>query len=270
MEPTFALTLLSVAEGRGIEMALIGAAVGFLLGLMGGGGAMLAVPALVYVGRLPPLEAVGLSLAVVGATSAVGAFLKWRRGQVHAGAAFVFAVSGALGAAGGAHVAHAASPEALMLSFAVLMFGTAGHMLRRQDRDRPPPQAACRPVRCAAAGLSVGALTGFLGVGGGVLIVPAMVRFADIPLKTAMGASLAVIAANSAAGLWVHGQSGRFDGALAALFAAAAMAGLLGGLAAADRLPARALNQAFAWLAMAIAVALAAENGRVLFEPATK
>ena len=239
---------------------ILAAAIGLALGLMGGGGAIITVPVLVYVAHVPASQAVGMSLAVVGVTSLVGALLKARQGFIHVRAALWFSGAGIVGALGGAQLTPLVPPRVLLLLFALLMVAVAvGMLLRKEETLEPLPE--CRPWRCGLAGLVVGVLTGFLGVGGGFLLVPAMVIFARLPLKVAVGTSLAVIAVNSFAGLAGHWRHLDFNWALTGGFTAAALVGMSAGLLLATRVAVRPLSRAFAWFVLAVAGFVLFKNG---------
>ena len=236
--------------------------IGLALGLMGGGGAIITVPVLVYAAQVPPGQAVGMSLAVVGVTSLVGALLKARQGFIHVRAALWFGGTGILGALAGAQLTPLVPPRVLLFLFALLMVAVAVAMLlRKEELLEPFPE--CRPWRCGLAGLAVGVLTGFLGVGGGFLLVPAMVIFARLPLKVAVGTSLSVIAVNSFAGLAGHWRHTEFNWPLTAGFTAAALVGMGAGLLLTAHVPVRPLSRAFAWFVLAVAGFVLFKNGVV-------
>jgi uncharacterized membrane protein YfcA len=227
-------------------LALLGAAlIGLSLGLTGAGGSIITLPVLVYLAGVAPKEAVGLSLFIVGAAALVGALQRIRGGGIHPKAALMFALSGMVGAAGGARLTPLVSPQALMIIFAALMLVVAVNMLIGKN-DGLSPAAECKPIRCLLAGLAVGVLTGFIGVGGGFLLVPALVKFAKLPLRQAVGTSLAVIAFNSAAGFISHFGEAPPRWLLAFVFAVLAATGVLAGTALAKRLPVARLRQGFA------------------------
>jgi len=235
-------------------------AIGLALGLMGGGGAIITVPVLVYVAHVSPGQAVGMSLAVVGVTSLVGALLKARQGFIHGRAALWFSGTGIIGALAGAQLTPLVPPRVLLVLFALLMIAVALAMLLRKE-ELLEPFTECRPWRCGLAGLAVGVLTGFLGVGGGFLLVPAMVLFARLPLKVAVGTSLAVIAVNSFAGLAGHWRHMEFNWPLTGGFLTAALLGMGMGLPLAAHLPVRKLSRAFAWFVLAMAGFVLVKNG---------
>ena len=228
--------------------ALLGAAlIGLSLGLTGAGGSIITLPVLVYLAGVPPKEAVGLSLFIVGAAALAGALQRLRAGEVHLKAGLMFAISGMAGAAGGTRLTPLVSGRVLMSIFAVLMLVVAIHMLLSAKQE-PSMSAECHPVRCLLVGFGVGVLTGFIGVGGGFLLMPALVKFAKLPLRVATGTSLAVIAFNSAAGFIGHFGSAPPRWVLAFLFAGIAAAGVLVGSSFAKRLPVGRLRQAFAFM----------------------
>lgn len=235
--------------------------IGLSLGLLGSGGSIVTLPVLVYVMGVPVQAAVGMSLAIVGGTSAVGAWWKQRQGRVHWRAALLFGFAGIPGAVAGAQLTPLVSPVVLMLMFASLMAVVAVRMLARRGDEAVEPLPDCRLVRCGLAGFGVGVLTGFLGVGGGFLIVPAMILFARLPMATAVGTSLVVIAANSVAGLAGQWRHGGFDGALTLTFLAVALAGMVGGLALGPRLTTVTLRRAFGWFVLGVAGLVLAKNG---------
>jgi uncharacterized membrane protein YfcA len=220
--------------------AWLGAAlIGLSLGLTGAGGSIVTLPVLVYLAGVPPREAVGLSLLVVGAAAAAGALQRWRAGDFHARAALLFALSGMAGAWLGAKFTRTVSPDLLMALFAVLMLIVAGRMLWSRDGEAVM-SPECRPWRCFGAGAGTGMLTGFIGVGGGFLLMPALV----------------VIAINSAAGFAAHLGDGPVDWKLAGLFSGLAVTGSLAGNALSAKLPVKRLRQGFAAMVLATGAAV--------------
>ena len=200
--------------------------IGLSLGLLGGGGSILAVPVLVYVARWPPAEAIPASLAIVGATSLWAGVAHWRAGNVRPSAAGLFAVVGAVGASLGARLTPLVDPRHLLLGFAGLMIVVGAAMLRQPGRGAKGEGSA---AALALAALVVGVLTGFLGVGGGFLLVPALNLLGRLPIRTSIGTSLIVIFTNSAAGLATHlGQSHLAMVPILAFTAAAIIGAVLG------------------------------------------
>ncbi len=240
----------------------LAALVGLSLGLVGSGGSIVTLPVLVYVAGIPAHQAVGMSLVIVGGTSAMGTFLNLRRGDVHSQAAAFFAMSGMIGAHIGAKFTHWVSAPVLLLLFGALMLAVAIRMLLRTEPASGAKQ--CQPLRCLLVGLLVGVLTGFLGVGGGLVILPALVLFAGLEMKSAIGTSLAVIAVNCAGGLLGQLRYTNLNWRLTLGFLAATVAGMFAGAALAGRLSALALRRSFAWCVLLLGVALVAWNGSAL------
>ncbi len=149
-------------------------AIGFSLTVLGSGGSIITLPVLVYAADVPPQSAVGMSLAVVGGTSLAATLLNARSGLVHAKAAALFSATGIVGALAGAQLTHLVSPALLMLLFAALMIVIATLMLHGGNIHASDSTKQCHWQRCSLAGLGVGALTAFLGVGGGFLITAGM------------------------------------------------------------------------------------------------
>jgi uncharacterized protein len=245
---------------------LLSAAIGFSLGLIGGGGSIITVPALVYVIGVEPHQAIGMSLAVVGVTSLIGAALHSRRDNVRWGTGLIFGGSGVFGAFFGARLTHLISPSALLLLFAALMIVISLLMLKNRPRENNGNWTREFSLgKAIAAGLGVGALTGFLGVGGGFLIVPALALFGGLAMKEAVGTSLVVIAINCAAGLLGQMQHGAgFDARLTILVATLAAIGMLAGAALSQNTPAERLNKGFAAFVLAVAFFLVAKNYQAL------
>jgi uncharacterized membrane protein YfcA len=237
-------------------VALLGyglaALMGVVLGTLGGGGSILTVPILVYVAGYDPKEAIGMSLAVVGVTSAVGAIGHRHLGNVRLRRAAVFAASGVVGTLAGTRLATLVTGTVQLTLFAVVMLLAAGFMLRgsREPAGTGVATAADTPPRhvllTALDGLVIGVLTGLVGVGGGFLIVPALVVLGRLPMHHAVGTSLAVIAINALTGFAGYLDQITVDWGFMAGFTACAVVGILAGSRLAGRLPARTLRRAFA------------------------
>jgi uncharacterized membrane protein YfcA len=236
-----------------------GLAIGLLLGLVGGGGSMLAVPVLVYLLGEPVKDATTESLLVVGTAALVGAADHARIGRVEVRTGLTFGAAGAAGAIVGTALNRLIGGRAILLAFAVLLLVAAVAMLRRgpeaPTRDRKPSF-----VRVAPVGLGTGVLTGFFGVGGGFVIVPALVLLLGLPLTLAVGTSLLVIALTSGAALAAHLASGSIDWVIASAFTGAAIAGALAGRRVGAIVSPQRLGRLFALLLVAIAVFLVAKN----------
>lgn len=242
--------------------------IGLSLGLIGGGGSIITVPVLVYAIGVEPYEAVGMSLAVVGATSLVGSFLHHRRGNLQLKTGLIFGAAGVVGALVGSPLTRLLSSSALMLTFAALMLLIAVSILRRKPSDRIEIESAKQIPnvwKAVSAGFAVGILTGFLGVGGGFLIVPALAIFGGLAMKDAIGTSLFVIFLNCAAGLIGHASQNNFDWSLTLSVTILAAAGTILGTLLSHRVAANKLQKGFAVFVLTVAVFLMAKNYGVFF-----
>jgi len=244
---------------------LLGLVIGVLLGLMGGGGSILAVPALVYGASMPLAAAIPSSLIVVGISSVVSVLPRLK--QVQWRLAGVFAGTGAAAAVAGAAVNRLINPTLLLLGFAGLMV-VAGVQLLRERGEVGGACAlptgginwrSCLP-KAISAGLGVGFLTGLFGVGGGFVIIPALVVLLGLPMATAVATSLVVISINSAAGFVAHLGPVAIDYRITATFTVAAIVGSLFAGRAAARLPADRLRRWFAYLVLAVALYVTAQT----------
>lgn len=234
--------------------------IGVVLGLFGGGGSILAVPVLVYVARVEPTTAVTMSLVIVGTTSVVASYAHLKKGTVQPRVALSFAAAGVVTAFVGARLSYRVSGELLMLMFAALMVVVGAFMLFarvcRVPRERSET-AKVHPALSLLAGAVVGLLTGFLGVGGGFLVVPALLAFTGLGLREAVGTSLVVIAINSAAGFLGHLHGPALDLKLVTLFTALAVLGGVAGARLAYRLSVDRLRRSFAVSVIALGLAMA-------------
>ena len=244
---------------------ILAVAIGFSLTLLGSGGSIITLPVLVYAAGMPAADAVGMSLAVVGGTSLAASVMNARSGLIHVRAALLFSLTGIAGAFGGAQLTHLVSAPVLMLLFAALMIVVGLLMLRGRTDLAPDPATHCQWPICAGTGLVVGGLTGFLGVGGGFLLVPAMVIFGRLPLKLAIGTSLLIISVNCLSGLAAHLRQTAFDWQIAGLFLGMALLGMLAGRAFSGRVAVEHLRRAFAWFVLAVAAFVVAKNWAVFF-----
>ncbi|WP_433393254.1 sulfite exporter TauE/SafE family protein [Micromonospora sp. KLBMP9576] len=236
--------------------------IGVSLGLLGGGGSILAVPLLVYVADLPPREAIATSLLVVGVTSAVGVLPHARAGRIRWRTGLIFGLAGMAGAYAGGRLA-AFVPAALLLTgFAVMMLATATAMIR--GRRGGGAGGAARPelptLRVVLDGLVVGLVTGLVGAGGGFLVVPALALLGGLPMPVAVGTSLVVIAMKSFAGLAGYLSTVSIDWGLAAAVTGAAVLGSLAGGRLAGRVPEAVLRGAFGWFVAVMGVFVLAQQ----------
>jgi uncharacterized membrane protein YfcA len=248
----------------------IGTLVGLSLGSLGGGGSILTIPALVYLLSVSPHSATTASLIIVAVTSLVGVAAHLRAGRVQVRAGIVFGVLGAGGAFAGSRLSASISPDVLLAAFSVVMVGAAVTMLRRQRAStvavtpaRPGASgtATLSPIRVVAAATIVGLVTGFFGVGGGFVVVPALVLVLSFDMPTAVGTSLLVIAINSVSALIFRlGTHAHVGAALLLAFTAAAVIGAVAGSRLAARVRPQRLVGAFAVLMIAVAVYTAARS----------
>lgn len=230
---------------------------GASLGALGGGGSILTLPIFVFIAGIPAREAVAMSMVVVGGTSLLGAGLHFWRGNFNVKAALVFAASGTIAAYFGSFLTQMVSQRVLLGIFAAIMLVAGIPMVRGQARAAGEGEK-CHVGRCLVVGAFVGALTGFLGVGGGFIIVPALVLFAGVETKNAVGTSLAIISLAGAGGLLGHMQNTSFDWPLTLGFLALAIAGMFGGLWIADNVSGPTLKKSFGWFVILLAVAVGA------------
>jgi uncharacterized membrane protein YfcA len=252
-----------------VTLAIVsGGFIGLTLGATGGGGALLAIPLLVYVLGVTARDATAMSLMVVGGSALLGVWDYGRAGEVRVKAALVFSGTGAVGAWGGAYAHQLVREELLLVLFGGLMLGAAAKMLWW----KPPVTSTEAEESCAyrfpricwvkvsGIGLLVGIMTGFFGVGGGFVIVPALVLVLGFPMRLAVGTSLLIIALISIGGLAGHLQFGHFDGRLAALVLLGSAAGILLGTRLGRAGSPERMTRAFALVTIGIAVPLILHN----------
>ena len=238
---------------------LLALVIGLSLGLLGGGGSILTVPVLHYVLHYEVRLAVPMSLVVVGLTSGFGALQHRKAGAVNLPAAAAFGPPAILGALLGAEIGLRTSGELQLAVFAVVMIAAAVSMWagramlsRAPDRTSPPKRRA-RPV-IMLVGAAVGALTGFVGVGGGFLYVPALVLLGGLSMKEAVGTSLVLILISCIAGFLRYEGSLSLDWSAIALFTAIAFVGVAAGTRLAHHLSQEALRRGFAILLLVMGV----------------
>jgi uncharacterized membrane protein YfcA len=242
-----------------------GGLIGLLLGLIGGGGSILAVPMLLYVVGVPqPHLAIGTSAVAVAANAVVSVVNHARAGSVKWRCAVAFAISGGLGALAGSTLGKMVDGQRLIVLFALLMLVVAALMLLRRHA-RGVPDVRLSPENAPlliGLGLGSGALAGFFGIGGGFLIVPALIFATGMPILNAVGTSLFAISVFGLATALNYARSGLVDWRLAGVLIAGGVAGSLVGARAAPRLAARkgAMNVGFAIMIGVIAVAMLARE----------
>jgi uncharacterized membrane protein YfcA len=269
--------------------ALLASPLGFLIGLslgaLGGGGSILAVPALVYAAGQGAKEATSTSLVLVALTAVIGIVPHVRAGRVRALSGTVFGLAGTGGSLLGSRVNTAVSADALLLAFSGVMYVAGYAMWRRLRRAAATPQAAAAAAPAAApaatvtrvrldagtatrvvlAGSGVGLLTGFFGVGGGFVIVPALVLALGFTMPEAVGTSLLVIAINSVVALATRLQAGSIDWAVVVPFAAASIIGVVVGGRLAGRRDPSSLQRWFVGLLVVVATYTAVRSSLALW-----
>jgi uncharacterized membrane protein YfcA len=255
----------------------LGFLIGISLGAFGGGGSILAVPALVYAAGQSATSATSTSLVVVALTALVGVVPHWRAGRVRFGAGSLFGLAGVGGSLVGTHLNASADPDALLVAFSVLMLVAAAAMWRRNagtvvmaaDRHavgaasliRDAPVSPAVVVKVIAAGSVVGLLTGFFGVGGGFVVVPALVLALRFDMPDAVGTSLLVIAINSVVALASRWQGGSIEWGTAVPFAVAGVAGVAVGVRLASTRDSSSLQKGFIALLVVVAVYTGVRSG---------
>jgi len=244
--------------------------IGLALGLIGGGGSVLAVPILVYVMQVSPKPAIAMTLAIVGTVSLVGVIPHWRKGNVNWRKALIFGSATMVGAFGGAKIANLPFVTGAMqlLLFAVMMLIAAIFMIRKSHSptiSEPTPTSEIAsglyaPPVCRycwlwllTEGLGIGILTGLVGVGGGFAIVPALVLLGKVPMKEAIGTSLLIIVFNSIAGFLGYWGKVDLDLHLMVSFTFIAAIGTLVGTHFSHRLDAKGLQKGFGYFLIAVA-----------------
>ena len=242
-----------------------GALVGFSLGLVGGGGSILAVPLMVYVVGVPePHVAIGTSAIAVAANAAVNLSNHARGGTVVWSCALVFAAAGIIGAFGGSLLGKMVDGQKLLALFALVMMVIAALMLKTRSRIGLPDvkiNMSNMPA-IVALGLATGTMSGFFGIGGGFLIVPALMLATGMPIMNAVSSSLVAVTAFGMTTAASYAWSGLVWWGLAALFVAGGVAGGIVGTRSARHLSERrgALNNVFAVVIIAVALYMLARN----------
>lgn len=241
-----------------LVLALVaGAVIGLALGALGGGGSVLAVPALIYLLGFSPASATTAGLIIVTATSATALHTHARGGCVAWKTGALFAAVGIIPAFLAGAAARHLPAAALTTAFAVVAALAALRMLR--PSVTAPPERI-RPVKAAGAGAGLGAVTGFLGVGGGFLAVPALVGVLGLRMKQAVGTSLLVITVNSLAALSARTGTGddlRWE--VIAPFTGAAILGAWDGRRLATKITGTTLQKIFAGVLLAVAAFMLVE-----------
>ncbi len=240
--------------------ALSALVTGLILGLIGGGGSVLTVPVLVYLLGYPAKQAIAMSLPIVGCASLVGAIGHWRTGNVQWKTALAFGAVAMLGSFTGARLSSLLDGRVQLVLLGTAMTIAAVSMLRSAGKEASADALPQRSLGLVAlAGFGVGVLTGLVGVGGGFLIVPTLVLLGGVPMRAAIGTSLAIITMNTMSGF--AGYVGRvsLDWTAMGTFTAVAIVGILVGTRLAARVPVARLKSGFTFVLLAVA-------GLILFQ----
>jgi uncharacterized membrane protein YfcA len=265
---------------RALLTSPLGFLIGLSLGALGGGGSILAIPALVYAAGQDPKAAATTSLLLVGTAAVIGMATHWQAGRVRVGTGIAFGLTGIGGSLAGTALNRHIDANLLLLLFSGLVVVAAWRLLAGSPSPRDggpsepdldvagghtavavrahPTVAVRRYGEVLLAGTAVGFMTGFFGVGGGFIIVPALTLVLGLPMPEAVGTSLLVIAINSGVALSTRLATTSIDWATTAPFALAAVFGVLTGGQIADRLDPRRSRLWFAALLFAVAVYVAA------------
>jgi len=287
---------------RSLFASPLGFLIGLSLGALGGGGSILAVPALVYAAGQTPKHATTTSLVLVAVTSVIGILPHWKAGRVRFASGTIFGLAGVGGSLLGSNWNKAVNPDALLLAFSGVMLVAAVAMWRRTRATvRPTPAGAGTGVplnslgaaasaldpldvvaddgptdgrrrrfdattvaKVLVAGTIVGLLTGFFGVGGGFVIVPALVLALDFDMPEAVGTSLLVITVNSVVALATRLQSGSIEWGTVIPFTIASLIGVVVGTRLASTRNPRSLQQWFVGLLVIVAIYTAVRSGLAL------
>jgi uncharacterized membrane protein YfcA len=253
-----------------------GALIGLVLGLIGGGGSILAVPLLVYaVGEPSPHVAIGTAAFAVAMNAAVCLGLHARRAPICWSCALVFSAAGVGGALGGAALGKMLDGQKLLALFGLLMILVGAIMLRPKPRPRSTQARVTRAnvrrllPRLLVLGAAVGMLSGFFGIGGGFLIVPGLILAADMELPDATSASLVAVTAFGLASASSYAWSGLIDWPVAALLVGGGLVGAIAGAKANAVLARRkgALARVFAWFVMAAGLYVGGRGALTVMQP---
>lgn len=241
-------------EGLGLALAL---GVGLVLGLLGGGGSILALPIFLYVFEVPTKPAVAMSLAVVGMSALVGFATHWRQGTVNLRVALPFGGFAMVGAFAAARLSHFVPARVQLGLFAVFALVAAGLMLRDSMRERheessPAPAPRGFSPWLGVQGVGVGVLTSLIGAGGGFIIVPALTLLAGVPVKLAVGSSLLIIAMNALTGFAGYIGQVPIDWRLVGWFTGVAALGAIAGTRLMPHVPQRRIKQGFALMILVL------------------
>lgn len=256
-----------------IIVIILALVIGISLGLIGGGGSILTVPVLVYVAGVSPTLSTAYSLFIVGSTSLVGAVNNMFKKLVHIPTAVVFSIPSFIAVYVVRKYVVPAIPETIttigtftvtknifiMVFFAAIMLFAAISMMREKGHQTDNEDVSNIKFNyplIVLEGFAVGALTGFVGAGGGFLIIPALVMFAKLPMRLAIGTSLLIIAAKSLIGFMgdVQNLNGQIDWSMLSIFTSAAVIGIFIGGFLSKYIKSSSLKKGFGWFVLIMAI----------------
>jgi len=251
-----------------ISIIIAGLLTGMLLGVFGSGGSIITMPALLYLLDVEPKSAIAMSLGIVAVTATITAMQHWRHGNVDLRITAVFGLFGVIGTYFGALLG-VITPVVIQLSvFAFVMYAAAWKMLKPESQRKPKLHRSVGAMavdltadntddlnypHIAIHGITVGILTGIVGVGGGFLIVPALVLLSGLPMKKAVGTSLSIVSLKSFAGFAGYAGSVVIDYQMMGIFTVIAVIGSVVGSQLGHRLPADLLKRGFGGFLLLVA-----------------
>ena len=231
----------------------VGSGTGFLLGLFGSGGTLIAMPMLHFVLHVPSKSAVAMGLGIIAISASVAAFDYWRRGAIDLRVAALFGAFGVIGTYIGARLGATIPANVHLLLFAIVMYYSASRILIRKTVVVTARPHAEHWLYIGAYGIGIGAFAGLVGVGGGFLIVPALIILWGLPIQRAVGTSLVAVAANSYAGFAGYADTVVISYPIMGLFAATAVVGTFAGSALHSRLSVEAIRKGLGLFLVTIA-----------------
>jgi uncharacterized protein len=238
-----------------IVTMVLAVGIGLSLGLLGGGGTILAVPLLAYVAGMPAQEAIAASMFIIGVTALISVAAHARRGNVRWRMGLLFGVASMIGAFGGGVLGSQLPGVVLMVAFGAMMIATALAMvLDRRTPTESKAQSKLPVFKIIMEGLVVGLVTGVVGAGGGFLVVPALVLLGGLPMSAAVGTSLLIISMKSFTGMAGYLTSVSIDWGPVLMITGVTVAGALIGSAVSSKVPDKMLKKAFGYMVLAMGV----------------
>ncbi|RJN31934.1 sulfite exporter TauE/SafE family protein [Nesterenkonia natronophila] len=238
-----------------IVTMVLAVGIGLSLGLLGGGGTILAVPLLAYVAGMPAQEAIAASMFIIGVTALISVAAHARRGNVRWRMGLLFGVASMIGAFGGGVLGSQLPGVVLMVAFGAMMIATALAMvLDRRTPTESKAQSKLPVFKIIMEGLVVGLVTGVVGAGGGFLVVPALVLLGGLPMSAAVGTSLLIISMKSFTGMAGYLTSVSIDWGPVLMITGVTVAGALIGAAVSSKVPDKMLKKAFGYMVLAMGV----------------